>query len=292
MIKRANNSFVGISELLKPGAMKGQEAGNIAILNEHYTCRLGNTTIITGYPSSGKSFFAMNLQVALTSRHEWKHFLYTPEMGSASEIYLTLCEIVTGLQVGWGLTEDIIAQILPWINDHFFVFEPDASPTMMDLTAYVVEAKKEFGIHTFSIDNLNDLRHSIVGTQDIYFEDQLLTFNNTAKSTPTHGFLLAHPAKPQPDDIGTPPPPDRIKGGSAFWSKGQSILSLRDAGEHLHVINYKVKPRYIGKRGEFFLTKEYRRNTYSATDGYNGTKVFLFPQAGHPTKPQQEDLAF
>lgn len=292
MIKRAADSYIGISNLLKPGAMKGNECGFIPILNDHYTCRLKQTTIITGYPSSGKSFFAMNLQAALTSKYNWKHILYTPEMGNADEIFLTLAEIITGMSVGYGLTEKMIDRVLPYISDHFFVYEPEAAPTMHDLTKFMSESKREYGFHTFSIDNLNDLRHNIVGTQDIYFEDQLLTFNNCAKYNDIHGFLLAHPAKPQPDDMNTPPAPDKIKGGSAFWSKGQTILSLRDSDPYLEVTIYKAKPRYVAKKGNFLLNKEYKRSTYSHYSGTaGGQKVFLFPQEGH-AEVKQPALSF
>lgn len=295
MLKRANDCMVGMTALLKPGAMKGHDASDIPVFNEHYTCRLRNTTIITGYPSSGKSFLAMNLQAALTAKHQWKHFLYTPEMGNADEIYLTLFEIITGHSVGFGLTEQMITDNLRYINEHFLVFEPDTVPTMSDLVKLVHEAKEEFGIQTFSIDNMNDLRHNIVGTQDIYFEDQLLTFNNAAKTLNVHGFLLAHPAKPSADDLDLPPPPDKIKGGSAFWSKGQTIMSLRDAEEYLHVAIYKAKPRYVAKKGDFLLKKEYKRSTYSINLGGLGDKqLFMFPQIGRPVveKPPVEDLAF
>lgn len=280
MIKTANDVGQKIMDLLKPGAMKGNEPGYIPVLNDHYTCRLKQTTIITGYPSSGKSFFAMNIQAALTSRWKWKHLLYTPEMGHAEEIYLTICEILTGKSVNNGLTEKHISDNMPFITSRFFVYEPATAPTMAEYAKQVEDAKLKLGIHTFSIDNLNDLRHNIVGTQDIYFEDQLLTFNTVAKETNSHGFLLAHPAKPQPDDLHSPPPPDKIKGGSAFWSKGQTIISLRDSDPHLQVIIYKAKPRYVAKKGEFFLNKEYKQSTYSiGTGGYQDAKTYLFPQS-------------
>ena len=285
MIKRANDCAVGIGNLLTPGAMDGHQASNIPVFHEHYRCRLGQTTILTGYPSSGKSFFAMNIQAALTSLHGWKHFLYTPEMGSAEEIYLTLAEILTGVNVGYGLNENVLYQILPFIHEHFFVFEPDSSPTMESITKEVTKAAIEHDINTFSIDNLNDLSHNITGTQDIYFENQLLIFNQCAKNSKVHGFLLAHPAKPQPDDLNLPPTPDKIKGGSAFWSKGQTILSLRDANEHLQVAVYKAKPRYVAKKGDFLLKKEYKRSTYSGASG--GNTVFMFEQAAHQ-QPNQE----
>src|SRR3972149_1962104 len=116
MLKRANNCFTGMTDLLKPGAMKGHDVGDIPIFNEYYTCRLRNTTIITGYPSSGKSFLAMNIQASLSIKHGWKHFMYTPEMGNADEIYLTIFEIMTGYQVGYGLTEKMISDHLPYVN--------------------------------------------------------------------------------------------------------------------------------------------------------------------------------
>lgn len=285
MIKRAQDLGVPIANLLKQGAMDGERCTGIEVFHEHYRCRLKQTTLITGYPSSGKSFFAMNIQAGLTSFHSWKHFLYTPEMGTAEEIYLTIAEILTGVNVGFGMNENILYQILPFIHEHFLVFEPESNPTMESITKDIAKAAEEHGINTFSIDNLNDLRHNIVGTQDIYFEDQLLLFNNCAKNNNLHGFLLAHPAKPQPDDLNHPPTPDKIKGGSAFWSKGQTILSLRDCEENLQVAVYKAKPRYVAKKGDFMLQKEYKRSTYSHY--HVGRKVWMFPQAAHQEQQQE-----
>lgn len=291
MIKKAHDCGNDITDLLKPGVMRGKEAGFLPILNEHYTSKLGNTTLITGYPSSGKSFFTMNLQAALTKRWGWKHLLYTPEMGTAAEIYMTMIEILTGSQVGYGLTERQVTDILPFVHENFFVFEPESNPTMDKITTEIGKLKSDLGVNTFSIDNLNDLTHIMTGTQDIYFEQQMLLFNNCAKNNNMHGFLLAHPAKPMPDDLLHPPAPDKIKGGSAFWSKGQTILSLRDDVKHLEVTVYKAKPRYAAKKGEFVLNKEYTQSTYSQT--VNDKKIYLFPQVVTlPVPKQSPSLSF
>lgn len=289
MIKRAHDCSVQISELMKPGVQKGYEVSDIEEMNDLYTSKLGHTTLITGYPSSGKSFFALNLQCSLYRKHGLKHFIYTPEMGTAADIYLTLIEIIYGANRGYGLTQAMVDSILPTVHESFFVFDPENSPTMEAITKEVAEGKEKCGYHTFLIDNMNDLSHTITGTQDIYFEQQLLFFNLCAKNNNLHGYLLVHPGKPAPDDLSYPPTPDKIKGGSAFWSKGQSILSLKADGDALEVACHKAKPRQVAKKGSVFMRVDFKRNTFFKP-GENGNTYF-FKQEDRPEPIQKPATA-
>lgn len=232
-----------------------------------YSVRLGNTTLITGYPSSGKSYFILNMQMGLSVAYGWKHLCYTPEMGDPEEITITMSEILLGKRA-YQMTDTEFASSLNFLDEHFKIIDVDKTPTMVELCKEVTEANEEMKqrgmcYHTFSIDNLNDLNHgTIAGTQDIYFEQQHVEFNRTAKANKMHGFLSAHPANPKPEDIAEPPSPFKIKGGSAHWSKGQSIISLMRKEDNLTVKIFKIKPRIVGQTGEFQLRIDQNRNTY------------------------------
>lgn len=283
MIHKPSDYFVQVCELRKIRPETLPKPGLLPLLNDHYSVKLGNTTIITGYPSCGKSYFLMNMQVALSSLLGWKHILYTPEMGDPEEIVTTLLEIVSGVR-SWSITEIQIANLMPWIDDHFKILTFDQTPTMEEcLEAVIHEGKAQ----TFSIDNLNDLSHTIPGTQDIYWEQQLVRFNTAAKRSKMHGFLTAHPKNPEPDQLTRPPAPNQIKGGSAFWSKGQTILSLMRMGDAFTVQAYKIKPRIVGKQGVMEFKVDMNRNTYFQY--HTGREQYMFGQAAHPEKPKQQE---
>lgn len=284
MIKKPSDYGVAVCELRKVRPDTLEKPGYLDLINEHYSTRLGNTTIVTGYPTCGKSYFILNMQVALTCRYGWKHILFTPEMGGPEEIVMTLIEILIGVR-GWTLTDRQIMDLMPFMDEHFRIIDPEVSLTMDGICKEVELLKGQY--QTFSIDNLNDLSHTIPGTQDIYWEQQVVRFNMAAKRSGMHGFLSAHPAKPQPDDLLIPPAPDKIKGGSAFWSKGQTIISLMRQGEIVTVQFYKIKPRIIGKTGKVEIYVNLDRNTYYQHSG--NVKKYMFDQ---PDKNPEQISAF
>lgn len=282
MIIKATDCFVDITDRRKIRPEDLPKAGRLVALNEHYSVKPGNTTLITGYPGSGKSYFVLNMQVSLSVQYGWKHLLYTPEMGEAADIFLTIVEIISGVR-SWRLDDRNIADLLPWIAEHFDIYEPVATPTMDAYCKLVKENKGNY--NTFSIDNLNDLSHTMPGgTQDIYWEQQMVCFNQTAKASGMHGFLVAHPRNPAPDELSQPPSPDKIKGGSAFWSKGQNILSIMAQGDVLTIGMLKAKPRIAGKRGSFEIRADFDRNTYYQY--HVGGPLYMFDQAQHITPTQ------
>jgi len=64
-------------------------------LDQFYKIRPTNTTIIYGYPASGKSEFALQMLVGLSAKGK-KHLIYTPETGNAAEIFCEIAHSLTG----------------------------------------------------------------------------------------------------------------------------------------------------------------------------------------------------
>jgi hypothetical protein len=286
MLTKPNDLFTKVCAIKNLSPEKLPKAGEIKCINDHYSVMPKNTTILTGYPSSGKSYLLMNFQMSMSVRFGHKHVLFSPEMGDPEWVMMTLLEIASGMRAQ-NLTEGEISHLLNWMQDKFLILSCDITPKLSDIDKDLAEAEKMLGhINTFSIDNLNDMRHDITGTNDIYYEQWLLDFNGLAHKYNCHGFLTAHPlSSGQIDDMMTPPEPRRIKGGGAFWNKGYNILSLAREEQYCRLAFYKIKPRIVGKMGMVDFRVDFSKNTYCAAEGF-GDK-YLFKQFDLRSKPKQ-----
>lgn len=292
MLIRPNSLFNEVSKIRKLKSSDLPKAGRIADLNNHYSVMPKNTTLLTGYPSSGKSYLLLNLQMALSRIHGHKHVIFSPEMGAPEWITLKLINIYAGKWAG-GMNDMQVSQCMNWLQEHFVILSCDNTPMLKDIEEGIKEAKSLLGdIGTFSIDNLNDMKHVInTPTYDMYYEPWMLEFNNIADRHNTHGFLTAHPLTGGGIDTSVPPKPDRIKGGGAFWNKGYNILSWARDGEHGTLAFYKIKPEIVGKFGEINMHCDFNRYTYFKQDNFE-RRQYLFEQEFHPETAQKNGSSF
>jgi len=262
-IVQANDITERIMHLYNVGNYPGLSTG-WNCLDKHYTVRKGNTTIITGYPTSGKTSFYLNLLMNLTKKFSHRHLIYSPETGTADEIYSELIFMHTGKtfnkQHGNAITEKEVYNSLPFIHEYFKIIEPEETDNTPDnFYELCKEGFKQFEINTFGIDNWNDLEHDIRtrgGSISEYLKYEIPRFNRFAKTNNAHGFLLAHPRNPElgaPKPL-PPPRPDQIEGGSLWYAKAQSMLVVHrnwdDPNDYTTLVKVeKAKPKIVGKKG-------------------------------------------
>lgn len=232
--------------------------------------------------------------MALSVKYNHKHVIFSPEMGDPEWVMLTMVEIAAGKSAR-ELSESQVSAVMNWLQDKFLLLTCDHTPKLPDIAKDLKEANKMMGkINSFSIDNLNDMKHDFNGTNDIYYEQWILEFNGLANAHNCHGFLTAHPlSSGNIDDMMVPPEPRRIKGGGAFWNKGYNILSLARENEYCRLAFYKIKPRIVGKMGAVDFKVDFKRSTYCMTEGFQDK--YLFPQLEiTPALPKdiQQDLRF
>ena len=292
-IVSANQITDRIMNLHKFGNYPGVSTG-WGNLDKHYTVRKGNTTIITGYPTSGKTSFYLNLLMNLTKKFGQRHLIYSPETGTAEEIYSELIFMYTGKTFnklhGNAINEGEVYNALPFIQDYFKVIEPEEHENTPDAFYEVCkEGFKDFQISSFGIDNWNDLEHDVRtrgGSISEYLKYEIPRFNRFAKQNDCHGFLLAHPRNP---DAGTPNPippprPDQIEGGSLWYAKAQSMLIVHrnwdDPNDYTTLVKVeKAKPKIVGKKGGFAeLTYYaalgiYKNDTYKTIEDLKPTET-------------------
>lgn len=280
-IVKLNQITDKLFDLRKHGNYPGESTG-FRKLQSLYTIRRGNTTYITGYPSSGKTQMYFQLLCNTTSIHDWRHVIYSPETGNAEEIYAEIIHCLTGKTLSNSycnqISESELYRIKDFVSDYFIVIDPsDKDNTLENWFEKVKEAASEVKkIDTAGIDNWNDLEHNMTGFSgkiSEYLKYQLPVFNKFAKKENIHGFILVHPRNPdgiRSGDSLPAPRHDQIEGGSLWAAKAQNILIVhRDFSDEnsfrTDLTVSKVKPKIVGKRGMAELFFDPRLNSYYET---------------------------
>src|SRR5574343_562731 len=92
-------------------------------LDRIYSVKAGTSTIIYGYPTSGKSQFLIQVLCSLASTHGKKCMLLSPETGTAAEIYAEIIHCLTGKTFrdthNYTITEKELYNVMPFVKDFF-----------------------------------------------------------------------------------------------------------------------------------------------------------------------------
>jgi hypothetical protein len=135
-------------DLYQNGMRAGHYIGFEGARN-HYNLRLGNTTILYGHPTSGKSQFMYQLLISMVVNYEMRPIIYSPETGTAAEIY---CDIISINYYGnWELSSKHSQQWAslkkPFIITEFYTKAVDSKMDNITGAGWLVKTQDERGIH-------------------------------------------------------------------------------------------------------------------------------------------------
>jgi len=306
-IKRFNDITGRIFDLHKNGNKQGVSTG-FKTLDPYYTVRQSNTTIIYGRPTAGKTQFLFQLLVSLTSQFGYRHLVYSPESGSAEDIYAELIHCFTGKTFDKRFTNYIseaeIYSVQPFLQEYFTILDPsdERGVEFQEYIDIVKECKKDYKIDTSSIDNWNDIEHRLSdggGLISEYLKQTLPKWNRLAKSLNIHNFMVAHARNPTivaGEQVPKAPRPDEIEGGSVWYAKAQNLICVDRDYEEINgsfqqsrtvtIDVKKVKPKIVGNKGAIKLEFDIRKNAYSEV--INGINTYIktpFSQEPEPFNP-------
>lgn len=233
-------------------------------LDEYYTVRLGEMTIITGVPNSGKSNWVDALLVNLAESQGWKFAIFSPENQPLQNHAARLLEHHSRLPFRVGptarMTRERLDLELKWLDAHvqFMLPEDEAdwSVEWILKTAAILVRRK--GINCLVIDPWNELEQNRTKglTETEYVSQCLRKIRQFARRVKAHIFVVAHPAKMYRDKTGNYPVPNLYDiSGSAHWRNkaDNGIVVYRDVNEpdkpgvEIHI--QKIRFREIGKVG-------------------------------------------
>lgn len=263
-----------LNDLWTKGTGKGCSTG-FSNLDKIYTVVPGQLTIVTGYPSHGKSNFVDQLMVNLARQHDWKFAVCSFE--NQPEIHISrFMEIYENKRFfeGSSRMSDVEKdRAFKWVMDHFLFMDSETvEPATLDSILNRAQgAVARMGIRGLVIDPYNyiDLK-SVDGNETLAISNMLTRVQSFAKAFGVHVWFVAHPAKvnrsgtelPRPDGMS-------ISGSMAWWAKADCGLTVHRNQKDVEIAVWKCRYRWVGTAGETKLAYDRVTGTYNeAVDNF------------------------
>jgi twinkle protein len=231
-------------------------------VDELYTVRPGEWTLVTGIPGHGKSSWVDALIVNLADKLGWSIAVFSPENQPIQGHVAKLCEIKTNRPFRDGPTlrmdKEQVRETLVWLNGHFvFLLPPEEELTVDHILDKARVAVRRHGIQGLVLDPWNELDHSRPAglTETEYISASLTKIRRFARSHGVHVWLVAHPQKLQRDKAGKRPVPAPYDvSGSAHWyNKADNCVTVyrdvQDGSKDVEIHVQKIRFREVGKPG-------------------------------------------
>lgn len=267
-----NDIFNPMMKYLKEDGQPGLPVG-FKTFGEFYSHKQGGVTDWTGFPSSGKTYFALEILMGLSERYGKRHGLYVPDIGSNNEIIEQLVKMRTGKDFSNKyqnkITEKELSLALPWIMHHFVLFKKKDFKKGITPIAFWEK------ICLFNDDSMNgpsgkldtgladswkNFKHIYQSREDSYLDEILSIRNEMAEEYQKHFHTIAHAVKTEMaasvEKGGTGkrriPTAWDIKGGGSWNANGKNIITVDRADKNSNFVDLyinKVKPSTVGKEG-------------------------------------------
>jgi twinkle protein len=208
----------------------------------------GYMSIITGYPSSGKSEFLdmllVNLAVMPTG---WKTLYYSPENHPIQQHMCKLAEKFIG-KPQFEFTVNETRDSLEWLDSRFMWMYPEV-PKLDIILGLAEEAFILEGFDAMVIDPWNEVLHDkSQGLTSDYLSEALMKVRRFGRKYDVHMFIVAHPKLPILDKNGCYPKPElySISDGAMWrnkadygWTAHRADLSKHEIEIHVQKCKYK-----------------------------------------------------
>ena len=257
-----------INDLFSKGTGKGFSTGYSSV-DSIYTVAPGQLTVVTGYPSSGKSNFIDQVMVNLAKASDWKFAVCSFE--NQPEIHITrLMEIYTGKRFFEGkerMTQHERDQAFAWVKEHFlFIDSQGEEPNTLDsILERARVAVKRMGVRGLVIDPYNYIDLNRDNTTETEAISNMLTrVQKFCKAQDVHTFFIAHPSKINRAGVEQPRPDGMsISGSMAWWAKTDNGITVHRQEQWVEIAVWKCRYRWVGTQGETSLLYNKTAGTYS-----------------------------
>ena len=266
-LSEASTYLERLNDMYTSGVGSGFSTG-YSSLDTIYTIAPGQLTVVTGYPSSGKSNFVDQLMVNLAQAHDWKFAVASFE--NQPEIHISrLMEIKTRKRFFDGkerMAEAEMQNAFKWVNDHFlFIDSGGEEPNTLDsILERARAAVKRMGIRGMVIDPYNYIDLPRDGTETEAISHMLTRVQKFCKANDVHVWFVAHPAKIQRSGVEQPRPDGMsIAGSMAWWAKTDCGVTVHRQDGYVEIAVWKCRYRWVGTQGETTLLYNKTAGTYS-----------------------------
>lgn len=266
-LSSASKFFDRLNDLWTKGTGKGFTTG-YSNVDQIYTVAQGQLTIVTGYPSSGKSNFVDQLMVNLGKKEDWKFAICSFE--NMPEVHISrLMEIYAEKRFFDGterMSETQKEEAFKWVENHFLFLDSESSePATIDsILERAKVAVARTGIRGFVIDPYNYIENKAnQGSETEFISSMLTKVQAFAKAYGVHVWFVAHPSKITRSGMDLPRPDGMaISGSMAWWAKADCGLTVHRTKESVEIAVWKCRYRWVGTQGETHLGYNKTTGTY------------------------------
>jgi twinkle protein len=246
-----------LNDLWTKGNGKGESTGYHNV-DQIYTVAQGQLTVVTGYPSSGKSNFVDQLMVNLARKNDWKFAICSFE--NAPEIHISrLMELYSEKRFFDGaqrMNQQEKDDAFKWVNDHFLFLDSEGvEPSTIDSVLERARAAvARIGIRGLVIDPYNYIDNNKSQAETEFISGMLTRVQAFAKAFGVHVWFVAHPSKITRSGMDLPRPDGMaISGSMAWWAKADCGITIHRAKTNVEMAVWKCRYRWIGQQGETTL---------------------------------------
>jgi len=175
-------------------------------VDEFLTIAGSRLTVVTGIPNSGKSEFVDAITMNMSEKFGYKHGVFSPENGKeAHTVKLVEKRVMQSADPRnrRRMNEDTFLAGAEWVQQHYyFIFSDimEEPPTLEWILARGSDAVLRYGIKTLIIDPWNRIQKHLGNKSETdYVAEALAQILRFAANHDVHVFLVAHPAKQEPD---------------------------------------------------------------------------------------------
>jgi twinkle protein len=278
--------IVDIENLYRNGTQKGALPGWPS-LNNLYSVRQGEWTVVTGIPGNGKSELLDAMMINLAANDDWTFAIFSPENQPLARHVAKLAEKFIGKPFsknqygGDRINREELNKAQMWLYERFVFILPCEDELTIDAVlekARLMVLRK--GVKGVVIDPWNELDHQRPNglSETEYISKCLTRVRRFARENNVHVWLVAHPAKMRKElvdgkQVYPVPTPYDISGSAHWRNKADNCLTvhrnLKEGSKEVEVHVQKIRFKEVGKIGMAALEYNYLTGRYTdpmATD--------------------------
>lgn len=291
-VKRINDFRSSVLTEFERGSSVGEPSG-LPFLDNNLKIRPGFFYTVTGWPSSGKSEFVLNLAI-LQARNKRRVVFYSPESYPVESFIATMAQTYLGKATDKHYPNvcslDEYTAALDWLHEWFFLCSYDDSPNHEVVLEDFKLLRTAHNCKVFVLDPFNSLTgdDESGGNMAVQLKDVLNKFVLFTHTERVIFFCIEHPKTPRDhEDVKKVPGPYQLFGGSMWWNKSDCVFavhSFRDSetGYYTGQVVIKVwkmkNQKLNGVPGEVQCYFDVKTNRYYQTKPVEIQKEIFAPR--------------
>jgi len=254
-VKQLNDYSTSLDDFWINGLPKGMLTG-MPLFDDIFSAELGQYTLVTGVPQSGKSEWLDQIIVKYNLNTKNKVGFVSIENEPFIFHYDKIAQKLFGRRPNKNdIGEDELEEVKQYINDNYFHVHFEKRYYLEEVLSKFKELSRRKGCRIFVIDPFNKvkLKNNISSITEFTneYHTQLDIF---VKETNSHLFLVAHPNKTEQsegsDSTFKMPNAYSIKGGGEHFDMSYNVIGVNRIYEQkiVQVKTLKVKFKHLGEQ--------------------------------------------